>query len=80
MGATTNNYEDGIWGNFGDINSWVKIGRGVGLLGPISGTEGPVDLTNLSEQYIQDMNALIENCYLRKIVYTNSGHIGLCPK
>lgn len=80
MGGAKDYYVEGTWGNSGDIDSWVKIGREVGLLGPVSGTEGPADLTNMSEQYAQDMDALVENCYLRKIVYTNSGHIGLCPK
>lgn len=80
MGGAKDYYEASTWGNSGDIESWVKIGREVGLLGPISGTDGHAHLTNVSEQYTQDMDALIENCYLRKIVYTNSGHIGLCPK
>ncbi|OBT64978.1 hypothetical protein VE03_05688 [Pseudogymnoascus sp. 23342-1-I1] len=80
MGGAKDYYEEDIWGNSGNIDSWVKIGRDIGLLGPISGTEGHANLKNVSEQYTQDIEALVENCYLRKIVYTDSGHVGLCPK
>lgn len=80
MGGTQDHYEEGIYGNSGDIDTWVKIGREVGLLGPVSGTDVQTHLANMSEEYTQDMDALIENCYLRKLVYTSNGHIGLCPK
>ncbi|KFY12305.1 hypothetical protein V492_03959 [Pseudogymnoascus sp. VKM F-4246] len=80
MGGAKDYYEDGILGDSGDIDSWVKVAGEVGLLGPIPGTDGNAHVADVDEQYAQDLDTLVENCYLRKIVYTDSGHIGLCPK